>query len=224
MGWVMTFLISWRGGRKFFVGFLVLKSGFYVPNHVFLNDLVWVWALLTWLSNFKRKWVMKLRIMHDISCAHQIQNFLKQGVLSPCNLHQGASSLDPCEHLAHRVSFLQFKIEWRPCISGTQRGRGCGVGAAAIPPIFWWQSGEMSHSGEFTIVTVEAWNLWWKWYKLRIYYKVMCTLGGNRFSLTFKVLKPTSFWGLCTLDPRQGRPPDPTRGPKELLKLLNKSR
>ena len=49
-----------KWGRKFFVVFLVLKSGFYVPNHVFLNDLVWVWALL---SNFKRKWVMKLRIM-----------------------------------------------------------------------------------------------------------------------------------------------------------------
>ena len=32
-----------KGGRKcffFLFFFLVLKSGFYVPNHVFLNDLV----------------------------------------------------------------------------------------------------------------------------------------------------------------------------------------
>ena len=161
-------------------------------------------------------------------CPPNTKFSLSKGVLSPCNLRQGASSLDPCEHLAHRVSFPQFKIEWRPCISGTQRGRGCGVGAAAPPPIFWWQSGEMSHSGEFTIGHGGSmeWNLWWKWYKLEnlLQSYVNFTLGGNRFSWTFKVLKPTSFRGLCTLDPRQGRPPDPTRGPKELLKLLNKSR
>ena len=68
-------------------------------------------------------------------------------------------------------------------------------------------------------------RVWWKWYKLEnlLQSYVNFTLGGNRFSWTFKVLKPTSFRGLCTLDPRQGRPPDPTRGPKELLKLLNKS-
>ena len=60
---------------------------------------------------------MKLRIMiYHVPTKYNI--FLSKGVpggvLSPCNLHQGASSLDPCEHLAHRVSFPQFKIEWRP--------------------------------------------------------------------------------------------------------------
>ena len=106
------------------------------------------------------------------------------------------------------------------------KGEGVRSGAAAPPPIFCWQSGEMSHLGEFTngngvsmespVEMVQIENL------LQSY--VNFTLGGNRFSWTFKVLKPTSFWGLCTLDPRQGCPPDPTRGPKELLKLLNTSR
>ena len=92
---------------------------------------------------------------------------------------------------------------------GTQRRRGCGVGAAAPPPIFRWQSGEMSHSGEFTIIghggsmeslveMVQIENL------LQSY--VNFTLGGNRFSWTFKVLKPTNFWGLCTLDPARDVP------------------
>ena len=31
--------------------------------------------------------------------------FLGKGTLPPCNSHQGASPLDPCEHLAHRLSF-----------------------------------------------------------------------------------------------------------------------
>ena len=200
----MTFLISWRGVVSFVV-FLVLKSGFYVPNHFFLNDLVWVWAR----GNFKRKWVMKLPIMiYHVPTKNKI--FLSKGVLSPCNLRQEASSLDPCEHLAHRVSFPQFKIQWRPCISGTQRGRGFWVGAAA-PPIFWWQSGEMSRSGEFTIghggsmeslvEMVQIENL------LQSY--VNFTLGGNRFSCPFKVLKPTSFRGLCILDPDRDVPQTP---------------
>ena len=152
---------------------------------------------------------------HDISCAHQIQNFLKQG---------GAVSLQPPPggQLPGPLRTLTPMHK--------QRGRGCGVGAAAPPPIFLWQLGEM-RSGEFTIGHqwkhgIRAWNLWWKWYKLENLAKLgLCEFYPRRkqVSWTFKVLKPTSFRGLCTLDPRQGRPPDPTRGPKELLKLLNKS-
>ena len=55
---------------------------------------------------------MKLRrpiMIYHVRTKYKI--FLSKGVLSPCNLRQGASSLDPCEHLAHRVSFPQFKIE-----------------------------------------------------------------------------------------------------------------
>ena len=220
MGWVMSFLISWRGVVSFVVVFLVLKSGFYMPNHVF-----GVSRPRGLLSNFKRKWVMKLRIMiYHVPTKYKI--FLSKGVLSPCNLRQGASSLDPWEHLAHSV--LPTIQNWMTPMH-KQRGRGCGVGAAAPPPIFWWQLGEKSHSGEFTIGHqwkhgIRAWNLWWKWYKLENLAK-LCEFYPRRkqVSWTFKVLKPTSFRGLCTLDPRQGRPPDPTRGPKELLKLLNKS-
>ena len=55
---------------------------------------------------------MKLRIMiYHVPTKYKI--FLSKGVLSPCNLRQGASSLDPCEHIAHSwVSFPQFKIEY----------------------------------------------------------------------------------------------------------------
>ena len=51
---------------------------------------------------------------------------------------------------------------------------------------------------------VEAWNLCWKWFiqienSLQNYMNF--TLG-NRFSWAFKTLKPISFRGLCSLDPR----------------------
>ena len=185
--------------------------------------LVWVglWALL---SNFKRKWVLKLRIMiYHVPTKYKI--FLSKGVLSPCNLRQGASSLDPCEHLAHSECPSHNSTDARATV---RKGKGCGVGAAAPPPSFWWQLGEMSHSGEFTIGhggSMESGHgiSGGNGTNLRIQSYMDFTLCGNKFSLTFKVLKPTSFRGLCTLDPRQGRPPDPTRGPKELLKLLNKS-
>ena len=101
------------------------------------------------------------------------------------------------------------------------------MGAAAPHPIFlmtvggneslggiynwswWWKHG------------IRAWNLWWKWYKLENLlqsYVNFIPSAETSFSWTFKVLKPTSFRRLCTLDPRQGRPPssDPTRGPKKL--------
>ena len=172
---------------------------------------------------------MKLRIMiYHVPTKYKI--FLSKGVLSPCNLRQGASSLNPCEHLAHRVSFPQFKLDWMTPMHKRRyaKGKGCGVGAEAPPPIFWWQLGEMSHSGEFTIGhggSMESGHgiSGGNGTNLRIQSYMNFTLGGNKFSWTFKVVKPTSFRGLCTLDPRQGRPPDPTRGPKELLKLLNKS-
>ena len=71
-----------------------------------------------------------------------------------------------------------------------------GEGRRAAPQShFWWQSGEVSHSGNLKLV--EPWNLWWKWCiktenSLRNY--VNFTLG-NRFSWAFKTLKPISFQG-----------------------------
>ena len=95
-----------------------------------------------------------------------------------------------------------------------QRGRGCGVGAAAPPPIYDDSWGKWATRGNLQLVMVElhrirAWNLWWKWYKLEnsLQSYVNFTLGGNKFSWTFKVLKPTSFRGLCTLDPGGGHWP-----------------
>ena len=108
---------------------------------------------------------------HDISCANQIQNFLKQGVLSPCNLRQRASSL-PCEHLAHT------KIEWRPCISGmVRKGEGGAEwGLRPLLPFFDDSWGNEPLGGIYNWSRwkhgIRAWNLYWNGTNLRIYYKV----------------------------------------------------
>ena len=131
-----------------------------------------------------------------------MQNFLRQGALPPYSPRQMASFLDPCEHLPHRLSFPQFKIEWRPCMWITWRAQ-MGEGRRDAPQSnFWWPLGEMSHSGEFKIggsmeSLVEM--VYTNWESLQNY--VNSTLG-NRFSWAFKTLKPISFRGLGPLDPR----------------------
>ena len=123
--------------------------------------------------------------------------FLDKGVLPPYNPHQGASHLDSCEHLAqYRLSFPQFKMEWRPASKRVQR-------AAAPPlPYFCWQSGNMSHSVELTIggsmeslvkmVGLQIENSLWNYVNFTL---------GNGFSWVFKTLKPMSFRELHPLDP-----------------------
>ena len=146
-----------------------------------INNLMWV------LSSFWRKWVMKLCILCPPNTKFSYP-------------HQGASPLDPCEHLTHRLSFQQFKMEWRPCISVRKGGGGVG-GLAAVPsPIFDGRRGKWAARWEFTIsgsmeslvemVQIEN--------SLRNY--VNFTLG-NGFSWAFKTLKPMSFRGLRPLDP-----------------------
>ena len=87
--WGGSWLFWWaeRGGPSVFCSF-IFKHGFLCLTMVFLNNLVWV------LSNFLRKWVMKLRILGP-----QIQNFRRQGGASPLQPSPGAGPLDPCEHL-----------------------------------------------------------------------------------------------------------------------------
>ena len=105
---------------------------------------------------------------------------------------------DPCKHLTHRLSVRQFKMEWcQWCMcKGGWEWEGCGPF-----PHFWWQSGEMSHSVEFTfggsmeslVEMVQIEN------SLQNY--VNFTLR-NGFSWAFKTLKPMSFQGPRPLDPR----------------------
>ena len=57
--------------------------------------------------------------------------FLGKGALPPYNPHQGASPLDPCEHLAHRATIQNGMT---PMPKGAQGGGG--VGAATPSPIF----------------------------------------------------------------------------------------
>ena len=184
MGWVMTF---WRAERR--VGFFIFCSFIFKSNFLCLtifflqvDNLVWV------LSMFWRKWVMELRIL----CPPKKKNSQARG---HCPLKTPAREpLDPCKHLAHRLSFPQFKKEWHPMHKHAQR---CGK----APPHFDDSWGEMSHSREFKIsgsmeslvekVQIEN--------SLRNY--VNFTLG-NGLSLAFKTLKPMSFQGLRPLDPR----------------------
>ena len=122
--------------------------------------------------------------------------FLGKGALPPYNPRQGASPQDPCEHLAHRLSLLHFKMEWRPCISMRKGGGGGGW-----HPIFLWQSGETSHSGEFKIggsmeSLVEMVQI-----ENSLRNNVNFTLW-NRFSLAFKTIYPWASGGSAPLEPR----------------------
>ena len=112
---------------------------------------------------------------HDISCAHQIQ-------LYPCNLCQGGQLRGPLR-TPHSQSVLPTIQNWMTPMHKRYRGEGVRSrgGAAAPPPIFWWQSGEMSHSGEFTIGhdgSMESGHgiSGGNGTNLRIYYKVMWIL------------------------------------------------
>ena len=128
-----------------------------------------------------------------------MQNFLRQGALPPYKPCQGASFLDPCEHLAHRLSFPQIKIEWRPRMWIIVR-KWKRVGGPRQSH-FWRQLGKWATRGNLKLV--EAWNLWWKWciqIENSLWNYVNITLR-NRFSSVFKTLKPIYFRGLRPLDP-----------------------
>ena len=151
-----TFLMSWKGVVRFvfflffcfFFLFFHFQIRFSLPLTTFVpNNLVEV------LSNFLTK--LGNEIAYLMPTEYKI--FLGKGALPSYNPRQRASPLDPCEHIAHRMSFPQFIMEWRPCI-GVRKGGGAA-------PIFDDSRGEKSNPGNLKLV--EAWNLWWKWYKLR---------------------------------------------------------
>ena len=70
-----------------------------------------------------------------------------------------------------------------------QRRGGSGGGAAAPSP-FLMTRGEWALGGIFQLV--EAWSLWWKWYKLRILYEIMWILPSETGFLGF--LKHENPW------------------------------
>ena len=164
MGWVMTFLMSWKGDHNFFdelkggglsgVFFALSfsKAVFSALNHVFRNNLVEVWQFLTKRGN-EIEYLMPIK--YKIS--------LGNWALPPYNPCQGASPLNPCEHLDHRLTIQNGMTP----VHSAQRG-----GA------FLMTVGEKSHSGNLKLV--EAWNLWWKWYKLRNHYKIMWILPSEK--------------------------------------------
>ena len=78
----------------------------------------------------------------------------------------GKGALPPCEHLAHRRSFQNGMTPKR-----AQRGRESGRTASLI---FDDSRGKWASRGNFKLV--EAWNIWWKWYKLKIHYEIMWIL------------------------------------------------
>ena len=126
MSWkgATTFLMSWKGGSSIFLffHFLCLKP-------CFPNNLVEV------LSNFWRKWVMKLRIW----CPPNTKFSYARGRFPLTTPATGPVPCTPCEHLAHKLSFPQLKMEWRACI-GVRKG-------GSPRPHFWWQSGEFKIGG-----------------------------------------------------------------------------
>ena len=144
--------MSWRGSSVFL--FFHFQKWFYVPNHVFLDNLVWVL-----LSNFWWKWVMKLPIL----CTPNTK-FLRQGSASPLPPPPGGQPPGPLWTPRSQTVLPTIQNGMTPMHKH----------AKGAPPLFLMTVGEMSHSGELKLV--EAWNLWWKWYKLRIHYKIMWIL------------------------------------------------
>ena len=86
------------GGHNFFDG---LKGGvinffvlsFFKSSFLCHKPCFFLYNLVEVLSNFWRKWVMKLRIL----CPPNTELFLGKGALPPYNPHHGASPLDPCK-------------------------------------------------------------------------------------------------------------------------------
>ena len=116
--------------------------------------------------------------------------------------HQGASPLDPCEHLTHETVLPTIQNGMTPMHKRAQRGPG-GVGGLRPLPPFLMTVGGNEPLGEFGIggsmeslmkmVALQIEN------SFRNY--VNFTLR-NGFSWAFKTLKPMSFRGLRPLDPR----------------------
>ena len=98
----ITFLMSWKGGSSVFL-FFHFKRSFLCLTMFFLI----IWCEYSSIFDENGYW-------NCVSYAHQMQNFLRQGALLPYNPRQGASFLDLCLHLPHRLSFPQFEIEWCP--------------------------------------------------------------------------------------------------------------
>ena len=119
--------------------------------------------------------------------------FLGKGALPPYNPCQGASPLDPCEHLAHRQSFPQFK--WNDAHAKVWAKKGAGPDSH-----FWWQSAEKSHSGEFKIGGSMEYLVEMVQIEISLRNYVNYTLWKG-LSCAFKTLKPMSFRGLRPLDP-----------------------
>ena len=93
-GW-HNFFDEMKGGLSFFFFFVLSFS-----------------KAVFWIKQFLMK--MGNEIAYLMPTKYKI--FLGNGALPPYNPRQGISPLDSCEHLAHRLSFPQFKIEWRPCL------------------------------------------------------------------------------------------------------------
>ena len=184
-GGAITFLMSWKGGHQFFS--FIFKSGF-----LCLTMFFWIiWCEYSAIFDKKGSW-------NCVSYAPKIQNFLRQGGAAPLQPLPGGQPLDPCEHLAHRLSFPQFKMEWRPRIRVHNGGRPPLCGSSFLMTVGGNEPlGEFKTGGsmEPLVEMVQIEN------SLQNYVNLISTFW-HGCSWAFKTLKPISFRGLRPLDPR----------------------
>ena len=121
------FFIELKGGSLVFCSF-IFKSGFLCLTMFLLKVGVSIKQFLT---------KMGYEIAYLMPTNYKM--FLGKG---RCPLTTPARPLNPCEQVRS-----QFKMEWRPWIS-VCKGGGAGL---PLPPIFSWQSGEISHSGNLKL-------------------------------------------------------------------------
>ena len=147
---------------------------------------------------------------HDISCAHQIQNFLKQGGAVSLQPPPGGQLPGPLR-TPRSQSVLPAMT---PMHKRYERGRGCGVGGAEwglrhLLPFFDDSWGKWATRGNLQLVTVEAWNPGMEslveMVQTREFITKLCEFYPRRKQvfLDFWSAKTYELPGLCTLDPRQ---------------------
>ena len=116
-------------------------------------------------------------------------NFLRQGGAAPLQAPSGGqppanTSITDC--LQNGMTPMHILVSVR---------KGGGEGS----PIFDDSRGTWATWGNSKLV--EAWYLWWKWYKLRIHYEICNFTLWNGFTWAFKTLKPWASRGSAPWTP-----------------------
>ena len=158
--------MSWKEELSVFS--FIFKSDFLCLTMFFLNNLVSTKQFLTKMGN---------EIANPMPIKYKI--FLGKGAL-PFAIPTRGPAPGPMRTPRSQTVLPTIQMEWRPCIS--MRKWGGGAGGLRPFPHFYDSRGKWARGN---LQLVEAWNRWWKWYKLRIHHEIMWILPSKRVFLDF---------------------------------------